>query len=149
MFEGAKKFLRERRLQVRDEEVLERLSYNIWKTRNRILDEIIVERMKRGEAPPVPTNEAQWYPPRVDTTIILSRFVLQDIVARKCESDFTRADITWAAKSDTGSDEEYARRREARGNGEIPFYRLIGNSGKRKLEEDKLAGNVLDPAVIR
>ncbi len=148
MLQAIKGFMRERRNRVREDDVVDRLSFNTWKTYNRILEEVEAARQSKGEEPPVSRDEAFWYSPKIDTRMVLTRLLIRGIVEMKHESELTGTETVWASKSDSSADDQEAQFREDHGYGELAFYRFTGSARKRKPKEDELPEGALSPMVV-
>lgn len=141
-------FPREYRSRVRRDEVIECLSYGIWKTRNRILEEVAANRLINGEDPLLQAGEAYWFVPKADVRIYLTSLLIREVVESKRESELTDRDQAWASRSDSSADEIEAERWAKNDFGELIFYKFL-RGGVRKNEEEEDSLIAVQPVWVR
>ena len=123
----------------RRQEVYDALSYGIWKTVNRILEEIENKRSEQRESKPVDgiiTHATQ------QIWIALHKMENEGLVESRLESQLSETEVAWSMTDEGGRDDasrEFKRKRfesTGRGDGELMYYKLVGSSA-RLIDEEK------------
>ena len=148
MLEAIKGFVRECKNRVREDEVIDRLSYNTWKTCNRILEEVEAQRQVEGKELPTPSLESIWFWPKMSVRHVLTMMYIRGEVEIKHVSELTSGETAWASTSDSDADQREVDFRANHGFGELAFYKLIGNGGRRKNKEDKEIEGAIEPMIV-
>jgi len=149
MIHVVRQLWQEQKHTVREDEVFDRLSFNIWKTRNRVLEELLAERRIRGETLPVPSEKSIWWDPKMQTRMFLSRHLVAGVLEKKNVSELTKDEMAWASRSESAADEDEARFKKLHDRGELTFYRLVGGGSKKKDDKDELEHQHVIPVLIK
>ncbi|KKQ71977.1 MAG: hypothetical protein UT33_C0007G0066 [Candidatus Peregrinibacteria bacterium GW2011_GWC2_39_14] len=130
---------------VKEDDVVRQLSFNTWKTCNRILEEIGADRVVNGREPPIPFERGFWLSPKMSTRSVLTRLLIKQVVEIKFKDTLSSSEAAWASMSDSNADQkEYDTR-----NGQLAFYRLKTSGGTRKYVEDRLPEGAPEPVIVR
>jgi hypothetical protein len=149
MLETFRNLRREHKNRITEDEVVARLSYHVWKTTRRILEEVIAVRQKEGRELPATVDECILVQsPTLRVSLLLMILGMEKLVDMKQEDQLTGSDLAWASKSEGPTDEDFAKFLLEHGWGSLYFYRLKGGSNKRKPEEEIIPEGALAPRVI-
>ncbi len=123
---------------IKEKDITDVLSLNIWKTRARIFEDILASRTREGKEAP---KSSIWHSPETDLSLDLFKLTLAGVVNRNYFERLTSQERAWVSRTDTFTEEE----REISSRLSSPYYtpgkslavyRLSAETGRRQRAAD-------------
>lgn len=137
-----KGLISEYRARITEDEVMAQVSRSIWKTRNRILEEIEAKRTATNKK--LAPHDGFWFSPRIDVRNTLTRMYIRGEVEVKDQTELTAGEVAWASTSDSDADQREAAERD----GKLLFYRFSEVEGRRNRNEAESPEEMIEPVVV-
>lgn len=128
-------FYRGRKNRIKFEEVESNLSRHIWKTKNRILEEILQERKSTGQE--LPVLDGIILDAKRDVTVVILDLYREGVLGRKYDYQLSEEEQRWSADSDQDYTDIALQVREDLGH-HLLFYKLNSPSkrSRKKLMDE-------------
>jgi hypothetical protein len=134
---------------LKDDEIIAVLSHTVWKTRNKILEEINETRRKAG-TPLVPKYGSGFYEPSYKFKLLSKLIHLEKLgeVEEKKRDELSELERAWASKADLLDERDINFSLQIGLSGDLSYFKLA-NRGKREgAPEEKAYSEKIEPLAI-